>query len=261
MHARLWTALTLALALGACDRAGPPRQAPAAEPTPAVAPPTTKAPPAGHSTDHPAPSGGAAGAVTGKVLETMDAGGYTYVRIAAAPGEVWAAVTQTKVAVGVTVTITDAMEMKDFESKTLGRTFPTILFGTLAGDVAASPHGAPKTGPAKLDPPLARADGATGRTIAEVHAQQAKLADQRVTIRGQVTKFTAAILGTNWIHLQDGTGAADQADFDLTVTTSAVVGVGDIVLVEGVVHTNRDFGAGYKYDVIVEDATATVEPR
>jgi len=45
----------------------------------------------------------------------------------------------------------------------------------------------------------------------------------------------------------------------LTVTTGAVVKVGDLVLVHGVVSVDRDFGFGYSYEVIIEDAEVTVE--
>lgn len=254
------TTLLFALVLfpAACDKetapvASPGIPAPAAQPAPdrQMAPPAT--------------------GVTGKVLETMDSGGYTYVRLATPAGERWAAVPEAKVAVGDTVTISNAMEMHDFESKTLGRTFPVILFGTLgAGDAAApapNPHagaagggasGTPSKGKIALDEPLARAEGPTGRTVAEVFAQKAALADKPVLIRGKVTKFSGGIMGKNWMHLQDGTGTAEQKDFDLTVTTMGEVAVGDVIVVRGVVRTDKDFGAGYAYAVIVEDAT--IEP-
>jgi hypothetical protein len=64
-------------------------------------------------------------------------------------------------------------------------------------------------------------------------------------------------MGKNWIHLQDGTG--DNGSNDLTVTTDSTVNVGDTVLVSGVLNTDKDFGYGYQYAVIVEDAKITVE--
>ena len=72
-----------------------------------------------------------------------------------------------------------------------------------------------------------------------------------------MVKFNGGILGTNWLHIQDGTGT--EGSNDLTVTTSAVVKVGDTVLVRGAVSLDRDFGSGYRYGVIVEGATVTVE--
>jgi len=73
-----------------------------------------------------------------------------------------------------------------------------------------------------------------------------------VLIKGQVTKVNRAIMEKNWVHLQDGTG--DSGGFDLTVTTQEQVNVGDVVTFEGKITLNKDFGAGYSYEVIMEQA-------
>ncbi len=52
--------------------------------------------------------------------------------------------------------------------------------------------------------------------------------------------------------MQDGTG--DETNSDLVVTSQNVVAVGDIVTAEGIVASDKDFGAGYFFAVIVEDA-------
>ena len=70
-----------------------------------------------------------------------------------------------------------------------------------------------------------------------------------------MVKFNAGILDRNWLHIQDGSGTADTHDNDLTITTDATVKVGDVVTMTGVVGLNKDFGAGYAYDVIVEKAS------
>ena len=74
-------------------------------------------------------------------------------------------------------------------------------------------------------------------------------------MRGKVVKYTPAVMGKNWVHLRDGSGTHEKANDDLTVTTSGSAAVGDVVLVKGVVHLDRDFGAGYSYAVIIEDAS------
>lgn len=103
---------------------------------------------------------------------------------------------------------------------------------------------------------IAQAEG--GKTVAEVYAQKDALAGQKVTFRGKVVKVNTGILGTNWLHVRDGSGA--DGTNDLTVTTPGTVpGVGDTVLVTGTVGLNKDFGMGYTYDVIVEEASVTVE--
>jgi hypothetical protein len=78
-------------------------------------------------------------------------------------------------------------------------------------------------------------------------------------VRGKVVKYNAEIMGKNWLHIQDGSGSADKSNNDLTVTTTTPAKVGDTVLVTGSVTTNKDFGAGYKYTVILDDAKVVVE--
>ncbi len=101
------------------------------------------------------------------------------------------------------------------------------------------------------------AKAAGGKTVGEIFAATADLAGKEVLFRGKVVKFNSGIMGKNWLHVQDGSGAAGTND--LTVTTDAVAKVGDTVLVKGVLGTDKDFGFGYKYAVIVEDAAITVE--
>jgi len=103
---------------------------------------------------------------------------------------------------------------------------------------------------------IAKAEG--GKTVAEVFAEKDALAGQKVTVRGKVVKANVAIMNKNWLHVRDGSGA--EGTNDLTVTTAGTVpSVGDTVLVTGTVALNKDFGMGYSYDVIVEDAEVTVE--
>jgi len=211
-----------------------------------------------------APAHTSKGPVTGTVAETMDAAGYTYLRLSTQRGDQWAAVPEAKVTVGETVTIVDPMDMEGFKSRALDRTFDHILFGTLASTgAAAAPSGNPHAAvmqsgstDAWSGPPLAKASGPNAHTIAEVLAGKASLKDKPVTVRGKVTKYNASILGKNWLHLQDGTVKA-QGNGDLVVTSSSTASMGDIVVVEGVVRTDKDFGAGYAYPVMIEDATLT----
>jgi hypothetical protein len=96
-----------------------------------------------------------------------------------------------------------------------------------------------------------------GKTVAEVYAAREDLAGKPVLVRGRVVKFFPKIMGKNWVHLQDGSGS--EGTNDLTVTTDTMVKVGDLVLVSGMVSVDRDFGHGYSYTVILEDAEVTVE--
>jgi hypothetical protein len=255
---RLSVVLLVALAVVGCKKK---EAAPApAQPTAAVAPE-------------------AAGAsIKGKVLEQLDAPPYSYVKLQTAQGEAWAAVPKAELAKGDEIVVVGAMPMTDFESKTLNRKFETVYFGTLAGagGGAAAPmgmapgpmpggdgmgapgiaaqHAAAAAGPADVgDVKVPKATGADARTVAEIFAQRAALGEKPVTIRGKVVKFNEGIMGRNWIHLRDGTGTAGK-DNDITVTTSETVAVGDVVVVKGTVRVDKDFGHGYSYPVIVEDA-------
>jgi hypothetical protein len=91
-----------------------------------------------------------------------------------------------------------------------------------------------------------------------VFAEKDALVGKPVTVRGKVVKANSGIMGKNWIHVRDGSGSDGTNDLTVT-TTTAQPNVGDTVLVTGPVSLNKDFGMGYQYDVIVEDAQVTVE--
>jgi len=224
----------------------------------------------GHPPPPDATGTDAKGVVSGKVLETMDAAGYTYVRVAAPDGAMWAAGPQTRVKVGDTVSFSRGMVMKNFHSEKLDRTFESIAFvsSITVGEPAAAPEGATagkadphgaisKPGGASVDVTgIERAEG--GKTVGEIFDQKDSLAGKEVVLRAKVVKANFGIMGRNWLHVRDGTKSSSGAD-DLTVTTSGTAEVGARVLVRGKVSVNKDFGFGYHYDVIIEDATVTVE--
>lgn len=83
----------------------------------------------------------------------------------------------------------------------------------------------------------------------------AELKDQTVLVRGKVMKFNPEIMGKNWVHLRDGSGSVTDNTNDVLVTTMNQAKIGDVVTAKGIVRTNKDFGAGYSYKVIIEEAT------
>jgi len=200
--------------------------------------------------------------LTGKVLESIDAGPYTYLRLQTAQGEKWAAVPKAAVTQGQQVTLQNPMTMTQFESPTLKRKFDTIAFGTLADggspeaqqQMLAAHSGAAKASDVAVGE-VKKASGPEARTVAEVVSQRAALAGKTVAVRGKVVKFSEGIMDRNWIHLRDGSGSAADKTNDLLVTTNQAAAVGDVVLVRGTVRINENFGAGYAYDVLVEGAT------
>lgn len=272
------TSLVLAAlaSLAACKKDAPPPPPPAVPPAavqPAGAIPGAPALPLGGAGEAAAPAPG--GALTGVVAERLDAPNYTYLRIKSDQGDTWAAVPTNQLAVGTRVRITNPMPMQNFESKTLGRTFDVVMFGGAAevlgegaapGAAAAVPAagGDPHAGqdiPRPMAPAVdlanikvAKAPGASGRTVAEVWAQRAALKDKPIAVRGKVVKVTSGVLGRTWLHLRDGTGTSAAQDDDLVVTTTAEVKVNDEVIAEGTVRTDKDLGSGYTYKVLLEDA-------
>ncbi|MEZ0329557.1 MAG: DNA-binding protein [Dissulfuribacterales bacterium] len=237
--------------------------------------------------------------ITGKIKETMNSAGYTYVLLEKDGVQTWAALPETQVQTGQEITIYSGMEMKNFKSNTLNRTFDSIIFSSgIAGaasdkkptqsgslDIKPSAPGAAEvatTPPAfgvqktektpeqmameahstakRIDPlkflgkKIDKAAGENSYVIADMHAKAKELAGKTVQVKGMVTKVSSGIMGKNWVHIQDGSGAQDAQNFDMTVTTQAQPKEGDIVTFEGVLAADKDFGAGYRYDVIIEDA-------
>jgi hypothetical protein len=153
------------------------------------------------------------------------------------------------------------MLMTDFESTTLHRTFHEVYFGTLEPATTATagqgenPHAAAGQATAPFDVGVVeKASGPDARTVSEVWAQKATLEGKSVTIRAKVVKHNDQVMGKNWIHLQDGSGDADAGTNDITITTLDAVETGQTITITGTVRTNKDFGYGYVYPVMVEDA-------
>lgn len=208
--------------------------------------------------DNPAPQAASARVVGGEVLEVKDVESYTYLRLKTKDGETWAAVPKTAMKVGTKVSIENVMVMSNFESKALKKTFPSILFGTLGapGNVQANPHpGIAKAASVADTIKVPKATGSNAYTVAEIVTKATDLKDKPVRVRGKVVKYNAAIMGKNWIHLRDGSGTDAASNNDLLVTTTAPATLGDVVTVSGTVRTNKDFGAGYSYKVLIEEAS------
>ena len=221
----------------------------------------------------PAPAAPAPTRVSGTVLEAQDAAGYTYLRLKTGNSETWVAIPRAKVEVGAGVTVSVSMVAEGFESKSLNRTFDRLVMGTLeGGETAAAPAPTRPSGDPHAGIPMppsagvdgdetpirvARAEGAEGRTVAEVWGSRAALKDGTVAVRGRVVKFLPGIMGKNWLHLRDGSGSKAAGDHDITVTTADTAAVGEVVLVRGTLRVDKDFGAGYSYAVIVEDASVS----
>ena len=203
---------------------------------------------------------------TGTVVETMDAGNYTYVKVDTGSEEIWAAAPTFSVSVDDEVKVPEGMAMQDFHSDSLDRDFPLIYFVaaiTKAGE-AAPAHGMMPAGHpvaakgADVDTSdLEKVEGTT--SIGDLYAKPAAFVGKELTFHAKVVKVNLGIMGKNWMHISDGSGDEASGSNDLTVTTDGVAAVGDTVTVVGAITLDKDFGAGYRYDIIVEDAQVTVK--
>lgn len=217
---------------------------------------------------HPAlPPPQKSAAISGKVLKTMDSGGYTYIRLQKEGGKkIWIAVPKTKIVVGKQASFFSGAEMKNFKSKTLNRTFDSIIF---SAGIVSSKGGKNARKEAVVTPgskgamvaadkvKVAKAAGPDARTVAELFALKGSLAGKKVVVRGKVVKVSERIMKMNWLHIQDGSGSPNGKDHDLVVTTKALPAEGETVTVSGTLLKDKDYGYGYKYDVIVDNAEIT----
>lgn len=94
-------------------------------------------------------------------------------------------------------------------------------------------------------------------TVQDVFTKKAALAGKDIAVKGKVVKFSGGIMGTNWFHIKDGTGSTGTDD--LVVTSKDVAKVGDQVVARGKLSTEVDFGSGYKYAVIIQDAKVSAK--
>jgi hypothetical protein len=198
--------------------------------------------------------------MSGKVLETMNSGGYTYVLLSDGEGKTWVALPQTTVVEGSTISCKPGMMMSNFTSTSLNRTFASIVFsaGLASGGSVVAPVPTPTTtAPAVKEMKVSKDINAETYTIVEIYNKKDVLVNKPVAIEGKVVKISRAILGKNWLHLQDGTGSQAAGTNDLVVTTDSVPEVDDMVTIKGNLSLDRDFGGGYFYAVIVEGAEVT----
>ena len=200
--------------------------------------------------------------IAGKVQQTMDVSQYTYVEVDTGDALVWVAGPLTQVKVGDDVEVSGGIPMINFRSAALDRTFDKIHLVS-AIQVKSQQNGGPASeasdGDAGAEPPVSgieRIEG--GHTVGEVIAGKTSLAGSEVAVRGKVVKMNASIMGHNWVHLSDGTLGPD-GEREVIVTTEDIAAVGSTVVVRGTVATDRDFGSGYSYSVLIEDAKITAD--
>ncbi|TNE53732.1 MAG: hypothetical protein EP344_14780 [Bacteroidetes bacterium] len=192
--------------------------------------------------------------------ESLDTERYTYVRVNENGESYWIALPKTPVEIGATYYFKGGLLKKNFASREHNRVFETLY---LVSGISQQPPGAAAGGGSAVDqalgnlhdhdqiePPgnIQAAPGAV--RIGDLVGQKNKYAGKTVKVTGKVMKVNLMIMGRNWLHLQDGSGD----NYDLTVTTQQNIPPGHIVTMEGTIGLDVDFGAGYRYDIIMENA-------
>jgi len=200
---------------------------------------------------------------TGKkvtVVEVVDGKTYTYLKVAEKGAENWIAISKRETKVGEVLYYDEALIMENFESKEIGRTFDKIEFvSSVSNQPTISKQPEVKKGnkqnaeKIQIDTPIAAPKD--GISIAELYKNRDSYKNKSVILKGKVTKLNTQIMGKNWLHIQDG--SSSDKTIDLTVTTNEDVKLGDVVVVKGTIALNKDFGAGYFYEVIMESAKVT----
>ena len=199
----------------------------------------------------------------GKVTEILNVTGYTYAEVDTGKKKVWAAGPTTPLKIGDMISFSSNMPMENFHSKSMKRDFSIIYFigqfntdketpeTKLTSTVSAHDQIKQK----QINKPVEGINKLKdGKTIAEIITHKHNLNGKSVRLRGQVTKFTANIMGKNWLHVRDSS-----TPDDLTITTDGTATIGDIIIIEGTVIEDKDYGFGYFYPVILENAKITKE--
>jgi hypothetical protein len=201
--------------------------------------------------------------IQGKITDIIDASGYTYAEVDTGKQKVWAAGPVTPLKIGDVIAFSTGMPMENFHSKSMNRDFPIIYFVSFfitdtpnqtskAASMVSSHSQVKQKLAAKPVEGINKVEG--GNTIAEIYTQKQKLNGKKIRVRGQVTKFTAEVMGKNWLHIRDGS-----THDDLTVTTDSMAAINDVVIIEGKLELDKDYSYGYVYSVIIEDARITKE--
>jgi hypothetical protein len=204
-----------------------------------------------------ATTGGAASADAHTVVckDFMHAEKYTYMSVEENGSEFWIAVPRQEVVKGATYHYTGGLKKSNFKSTEFDRVFETIVLvsgitphvsgsgsGSAVDRALAQTNQPPQATPASAIP-------AETVKISELFKNRANYEGKTVTVSGTCVKINKMIMGRNWVHIDDGS-----MDGDLTVTTLDEVPVGATVAMTGTITLNKDFGAGYRYEVIMENA-------
>ena len=179
-----------------------------------------------------------------KVVESLPTEKYTYLKVEESGDEYWLATSRGEYITGSEYRYKDGLLKTNFESKEHNRIFPKLYLVSqlipLSSNKTNSPQG--KINELKPHPEAI--------SIADIVNNPEKYRGKEVIVSGICTKLNANIMGRNWIHIQDGT----KDDYDFVISSSTAIPPGHAANFKGVLNTNVDLGAGYTYDILLENA-------
>jgi len=193
------------------------------------------------------------------VKEKVDGGGYVYLNVTEDGNDYWMAIATMSIEVGNTYYYNGGMVMKDFVSKHLDKTFDFITFAEgvrsteeiQVSNEQAHEHSNQMVESVGITEKVEKAIG--GTSLEELFKGKSSFNKKSIIVKGKVVKVNNGIMDKNWVHIEDGTQFNNERD--LTITTNEEVKEGDIVTFKGTIVLNKDFGAGYVYDIVLEEGT------
>ena len=191
--------------------------------------------------------------VIGEILNTER---YTYAEVTENQEKFWIAVPKQELVKGHTYYYRGGLKKTNFQSQEFNRVFDVVYLVSNIIDSKEHPGG--NLGDGRQAETAPSSEGNTKPVagsikLSELMKNKSKYAGKTILISGQCVKANYQIMGKNWFHIQDGSEVAGKKS-DLTVTTSDAIQMGEQAAFEGKIVLNKDFGAGYKYEIIMEDA-------
>lgn len=190
------------------------------------------------------------------VKETLDGGDYTYINAEENGNTYWMAISNAQVTVGDVYYYDGGLLMKDFESKQLNRTFDEITFiegiRTTEKAVESDQENTHINADVSTENMVKIEKPKNGTSLSELFSAKKSFSGKSIIVKGQVVKVNNGIMDKNWVHIVDGTEFDGKND--LGITTLDSVNIGDIVTFKGKISLDKDFGHGYVYPILLEDA-------
>lgn len=192
--------------------------------------------------------------ITAVTEEVMHSEKYTYLKVSDGNRRYWIATASADIEPGTTISYHDGLLRVNFESQEFKRVFDTIYLVNSVRVEGKNPAGPPT--------PEKDIDADTKNYISEIQgsisldklfASRSEYDGKIVTVAGNVIKVNRNIMGMDWVHITDNSIIGGKPA-ELTITTNSDVSTGQKAVFKGKISLNRDFGYGYRYDILMEEA-------